>query len=153
MDDGQFGTALTKNIIQGEVPSFSLRALAMLEKSGNTTFVNKPPRVVTYDEVNLPSHPEAYAIRGTNQMMTTDGKQTFTCENGAIPITPDDIKEMVQSKSDNLKIVCESFDLDPASVQVVNGGRQLSVKRSGETFVFALESKLSKDISNFWGSF
>lgn len=153
LDDGQFGTALTKNIIQGEVPSFSLRALAMLEKRGNTTFVNKPPRVVTYDEVNLPSHPEAYAVIGSDKLMMTDGKRTIACENGAIPITPNDIKEMVQNKSDNLKIVCESFDLDPASVQVVNGGKQLSVKRSGETFVFALESTLSRDISNFWSSF
>lgn len=153
LDDGKYGTQLTRNIIQGEVPSFSLRALAMLEKTGGTTFVNKPPRVVTYDEVNLPSHPEAYAVLGTDKLMRTDGKKTITCENGIIPVTPEDIKEMVQSKSDNLKIVCESFDLDPASVMVVNGGKQLSVKRSGETFVFALENNLSRDIANFWSSF
>ena len=49
LDDGSYGTALTKNVLQGENPSFSLRALAVLEKKGNVTFVNKPPRVITYD--------------------------------------------------------------------------------------------------------
>lgn len=152
LDDGQYGTALTKNILQNEVPSFSLRALAMLEKNGNTTYVNKPPRVVTYDEVNLPSHKEAYADIGTKQLMTTDGRTTTICENGIIEITAEDIKEMVQTKSDNLKIVCESFDIDPASVKIMNNGKQLSVAREGETFIFALESNLSRDIMNYWNS-
>lgn len=152
LDDGQFGTALTKNILQGENPSFSLRALAMLEKKGNTTYVNRPPRVITYDEVNLPSHKEAYADPSTKKLMTTDGSKTSICENGVIAITANDVKEMVQSKSDNLKIVCESFDLDPSSVKVVNGGRQLSVARRGETFIFALEQNLARDISHYWAS-
>lgn len=152
LDDGQYGTALTRNILQGEVPSFSLRALAMLEKNGNTTFVNKPPRVITYDEVNLPSHKEAYADANTNKLVTTDGKTTTICENGIIEITASDVKEMVQSKSDNLKIVCESFDIDPNSVKIINQGRQLSVAREGETFIFALESKLARDINAYWKS-
>ena len=152
LDDGQFGTALTKNILQGEVPSFSLRALAMLEKNGNTTYVNKPPRVITYDEVNLPSHKEAYADPTSNKLMHTDGKHTSVCENGIIEITAADVKEMIQTKSDNLKIVCESFDIDPSTVKVVNHGKQLSVARGGETFIFALESNLSRDISYYWKS-
>ena len=165
LDDGLFGTALTKNILQGEVPSFSLRGLAMLEKKGNITYVNKPPKVITYDEVNLPSHKEAYAIKSSNELMTTNGFEQMTMENvtaediksitesnGAIPIRADDIKDLLVSRSDNLKIVCESFDIDPDTVKIMSNGRQLSVRRNGQTMVFALENKLMKDVSEYMAS-
>lgn len=156
LDDGLYGTALTKNILQGENPSFSLRALAVLEKEGTTTYVRRPPRVITYDEVNLPSHKEAYA-EPRKEKIITNGEETMTYEsvnmvNGAIAIEATDIKDMLISKSDNLKIVCESFDIDPSSVKLTNGGRSLSAKNGVDTIVWSLESKLCRDTMNMWKS-
>lgn len=161
LDDDHYGTQLTKNILQGEIPSFSMRGLAMLEKRGNTTFVDRPPRIITYDEVNLPSHPEAYAdpIKGN---VSKDSNGNTVCEStdvGALytgtvfAIEATDIKDMLVSKSDNLKIVCESFDIDPNSVKITDGGRSLALCRDGDTFVFTLEQSLQREVSNFWNIF
>lgn len=154
IDDNMYGTALAKRVLQGENPSFSLRALAMLEKRGNATYVDKPPRVITYDEVNLPSHKEAYAERKKEKVIS-DGKKEYVYE-GADPtllskyqkgetvfaIEATDIKDMLVSHSDNLKIVCESFDIDPATVKLANGGKSLTAKSGNDTLVWALEQSL-----------
>ena len=167
LDDGLYGTQLTRNILQGENPSFSLRALAQLEKKGTTTHVNTPPRVITYDEVNLPSHKEAYADPNKIKM-TTDGKTTSVYENtlgfkelhsgnkpdfydnGVIAVYETDIRDMITSKSDNLKIVCESFDVDPSTFKFTNGGKSLSVKCPDGTAIFELEHKLAREVIGFW---
>lgn len=61
LDDGMWGTKLTKMILQGINPSYSYRGFAVLTKKGNIVYVYQPPRFITYDEVVLPSHKEAYA--------------------------------------------------------------------------------------------
>lgn len=147
--EGLYGTALARRVLQNENPSFSLRALAMLEKSGNITYVNKPPRVITYDEVNLPSHKEAYA-EPKKQKVIDDGQKQFVYENGAIAIDAGDIKDMLVSKSDNLKIVCESFDIDPMSIGITNNGDMLTIKNGSDRIVFTPEKKLARDISNYF---
>ena len=147
--EGLYGTALARRVLQNENPSFSLRALAMLEKSGNITYVNKPPRVITYDEVNLPSHKEAYADP-KKQKVLDDGQKQFVYENGAIAIDAGDIKDMLVTKSDNLKIVCESFDIDPMSIGITDNGDMLTVKNGSDRIVFTPEKKLAKDISNYF---
>ena len=154
IDDNMYGTALAKRVLQGENPSFSLRALAMLEKDGTTTYVNKPPKVITYDEVKLPSHKEAYAEKRKEKIIS-DGKKEIVYEgtdialanrykNGetAFAIEATDIKDMLISKSDNLKIVCESFDIDPATVKLTNGGKSLTAKAGNDTLVWILEQNL-----------
>ena len=154
LDDGLHGTALTKNVLQVENPSFSLRALAVLEKKGNVTFVNRPPRVITYDEVNLPSHKEAYADPKKTKILSDGINQrvyeSVNVVNGAIAIEAADIKDMLMRKSDNLKVVCESFDIDPATVQLINGGKQLSAKSGNDTLVWTLESQLVRDTADIW---
>ena len=70
----------------------------MLEKSNNTSYVNKPPRVITYDEVVLPSHKEAYADNGSY-------KNVAKVTNGAIAIEATDLRDYLINRSDNLKIV------------------------------------------------
>ena len=154
IDDNMYGTALAKRVLQGENPSFSLRALAMLEKDGTTTYGNKPPKVITYDEVNLPTHKEAYAEKRKEKIIS-DGKKEIVYEgtdialanrykNGetAFAIEATDIKDMLISKSDNLKIVCESFDIDPATVKLTNGGKSLTAKAGNDTLVWILEQNL-----------
>lgn len=157
LDDGIYGTALTKNILQGENPSFSLRALASLEKKGNVSYVNRPPKVITYDEVNLPSHKEAYAEPRKTKVIS-DGNSEYTYENikitnGEIAIEAADIKDYLVSKSDNLKIVCESFDIDPGTVKLISGGRQLSAKSGSDTLVWTLESNLCRETADMWRYF
>ena len=53
-----------------------------------------------------------------------------------------DIKDMLISHSDNIKIVCESFDIDPSTVKLANGGRSLTAKSGSDTLVWTLEENL-----------
>lgn len=156
LDDGLYGTKLTKSILQNENPSFSYRALAVLEKKGSVTYVNKPPRCIAYDEVNLPSHKEAYADPKKIKVAQNYAGQETTMEsaNSGIDlsraVTGSEIAEMVINRSTNLQMVCESFDIDPKSISAVNGN-QVSLKHNGNTFVFPLETKIARDIAGYWG--
>lgn len=174
LDDGMYGTKFTKSIIQKGEPAFSLRALARLTKKGNITYVNTPPHIITYDGVILPSHKEAYADKSTNKkvsksfiddkefiyegtsaikMVSSTTGEKFVYENGSIAITANDLKGYIINKSDNLKIVCESFDIDPKNISLMDGGRTLGIKQNdGNTYVFALEQQLMRETINYLGS-
>lgn len=154
LDDGMLGTKLTKSIVQGMNPSFSLRALAKLEKEKNISYVRQTPHVVTYDEVILPSHKEAYGMKDTQKRVSTsfNSKQEIIYENGCVPILTKTVADFVKSKSDNLKIICESFDVLPENLSLTNNGNALSMKQTstGQTYVFTLEQTVAKEIRNFW---
>ena len=157
LDDGMYGTKLTKGILQGVNPSYSYRGFAVIDKKGNISYVNTAPRFITYDEVHLPSHKEAYAEKNkTKVMMTYDGEET-TMESTALkdasrPILGSEIQEMLLRDSDNVKVVCESFDLDPSTLQVY-GNHSLSIKSGSDTFVFQSERNVAQRYADLWNRF
>lgn len=167
LDDGMYGTKLYKAILQGEDPSFSYRGFATMVKKNGHDYVASQPRCIAYDEVNLPSHKEAYAVPGRTfiQQDMTGKQNTYVKEsyqfdmNAAmektdsgivIPITPKEVAEMVQEKSENLAIVCESFGLDPSTLAKV-GKNSFQMKKDGCTYVARLESKIAKDVAYYFG--
>lgn len=155
LDDGMLGTKLTKRILQSGTgsASFSLRALARLDKSKGVSYVRQEPHIVTFDEVQLPSHKEAYGILGTEKKIIKDiyGKE-ITMESGSIAITANDVKSYVMEKSENLNIICESFNINPDSIKIMENGRRLSVAQngSGERYVFAMEQNVFDNIRDYW---
>lgn len=156
LDDSLYGTKLTKAILQNENPSFSYRGLAMLRKKGMKSFVYKPPRAVAYDEVNLPSHKEAYGdVKKTmvhqsySGQSTTAERQTKLMEDLSRAVIESEIAEMISAKSETLQIVCESFDLDPSTVFVT--GDKMNVKSGQEKYVVSMETQLCQDIAYYWG--
>lgn len=153
LDDGMYGTKLTKAILQNENPSFSYRGLAIIEKKNGKSFVTKPPRAVAYDEVNLPSHKEAYGDpKKTKIAQSYDGTVAATLEScdASRAVMESEIADLVTKKSENLQIVCESFDIDPSTV-TVSGGK-MSLRQGNETYVITLEATLGKEIAYYWGS-
>lgn len=163
LDDGMYGTKLTKGIIQGINPSYSYRGFAVIDKKGNISYVMKPPRFITYDEVNLPSHKEAYADpKKTKVSKTYDGIETIYESTGTLttntlpdasrPILGRDIQEMVLRDSDNLKVVCESFDLDPSTLTTY-GNHSFSISNGNDTFVFQAEMETARRYADLWKRF
>jgi hypothetical protein len=160
LDDGSYGTALTKHIIQGVNPSYSYRAFAVIDKKGNISYVKKPPRFITYDEVNLPSHKEAYADPKKVKV-----KKSYTGEEIAfestigVPkvihrdasriITQEDVRDMILRDSDNAKIVCESFDLDPSTLAPY-GDHSFSVASGSDKFIFQAEQNVARRYADIW---
>lgn len=154
IDDGLYGTKLYRSILQGENPSFSFRGFAEMVKKGKTQCVINTPTAVTYDEVNLPSHREAYADnRKEFVSQTMDGKKTSYVREGMDAskiIRMEDVIEMAQRKSDNLKVVCECFDIDPASIYTADANT-VTMKKGNTTYICNLESLLSREIAGFMG--
>ncbi len=60
-DNGGYGTQMTRAILQGLEPAFSLRALTKLTKRPDgSSIAQGKTHIVCYDWVILPSHKEAY---------------------------------------------------------------------------------------------
>lgn len=176
LDDGMYGTKLTKMILQGINPSYSYRGFAVLDKRGNITYVVLPPHFITYDEVVLPSHPEAYAepkktkvtksyMTGNEQLFeaATMPKDNYIMEaeisvkSGVVdfsrPIMEADIKELILKDSDNAKSVCESFGIVPSTLALY-GNHSLSVNTGdGDTFVFQTERNVARKYADLWKKF
>ena len=165
LDDGMYGTKLTKAILQGVNPSYSYRGFAILDKKGNVSYVTKPPRFITYDEVHLPSHKEAYAdpkktkvaksYSGEEQVYESDiefSGSTGTKRDASRAILGSEIQEMLVRDSDNAKIVCESFGLDPSTLNIY-GDHSMSISNGSDTFIFQAEREVAKRYADIWNRF
>lgn len=163
LDDGMYGTKLTKGILQGVNPSYSYRGFAVIDKKGNISYVRKPPKFITYDEVNLPSHKEAYAdpkktkvakSYATGQEMVIESS-IITNQNlvdASRAILGKDIQEMMLRDSDNVKVVCESFGLDPSTLQTY-GNHSFSISNGQDRFVFQSEQAVARRYADLWTRF
>lgn len=171
LDDGMYGTKLTKMILQGMDSSYSFRGFAKMSsdrRHPGVKMVVTPPKYVAYDEVVLPSHPEAYQMRGKTLVQknyVTGEEKTIAMENAynqvkyptgdmSIALTKTVLAEMVRDKSENLDIICESFDLDPSQLLTVDpSGKTASLHTKKERFVFTLESQLAREVAETWKMF
>ena len=164
LDDDMYGTKLTKGILQGINPSYSYRGFAVIDKRGNISYVNKPPRFITYDEVNLPSHKEAYAdpkkikiakdpISGKETIFeATATIHTAPLQDASRAILGKDIQEMIMQHSDNVKVVCESFGLDPSTLQTY-GNHSFSISDGNDKFIFQAEMETARRYADLWKRF
>ena len=114
---------------------------------------------ISYDEVNLPSHKEAYADPAKTKIAQSYTGDIIATQESAGIITPSDmsrivteseIADLVSRKSENLQVVCESFDIDPATIRV--SGNKMYMKQAQETYVVTMESALSNEIAYYWGN-
>lgn len=168
LDDGQGcpGTKLTRAILQNENPSFSYRGLANITKKGNISYILAPPITVAYDEVNTPSHPEAYgdaektivnqAYTGQSSQATVATKfvnpamESVLFSDQSIAVYGRDIAEMFKRGSDNVKSVCEAFDIDPSNISMYGKSGNVELRNGSDRIVVSTERKLARQIANMW---
>lgn len=171
LDDGEGcpGTKLTRAILQDENPSFSYRGMAPIAKKGNISYVNNRPTTIAYDEVNLPSHKEAYADAkktiigkeiGTGEKHTQDMTTVIAAtesanheiwfEDKTIAVYESDIVSMMYNGSDNIKSICESFDIDPANLGMYGNKGAVQLRNGSDRIIIGTERDLAKRVSNVW---
>jgi hypothetical protein len=108
-----FGFYMYNTLMAGRPWAFSLRAFGGVD-SNNVAL--KPLTVITYDEVNRPSHKEAYAT-GKDVINTGDYTDTILRESSlmlemdASTITQQ-VTNFILERSDNMKIAKEMFGLE-----------------------------------------
>ena len=161
-DDGACGTMLTRRILQGLEPAFSVRMLAKLTRTKDgTMLMNQPGHLVTADCVILPSHMEAYrdeskSINIVNKAIT---------ESAGMEITEDQYYDMVfavneamftdfiKEESKNFKLIKSVEEVIGDSLQLTKDLNNIILKEGTDTYYIKVEDKIKHDIRNFMSKF
>lgn len=170
LDDGMYGTKMTKSILQNENPSFSYRGFAEILNKNGHEYVLRPPFTVAYDEVNTPSHVEAYAVQqknfasadinGVNRMQgmnTAYGgtpKEAVLTEStdASFAVTLKDMQELLHFGDPSMRAVFESFDVNFGDIVEVSP-KKVIARRGGSTFHLSPTEKMQREIAGYMRSF
>lgn len=161
-DDGRMGTMLTRRILQGMEPAFSVRMLAKLTRTKDgTMLMNQPGHLVTADCVILPSHCEAY--RDESKSINVVNKAI--CESAGADITEEQYYDMVfainesmftdfiKEESKNFKLVQSVEEVIGDSIKLTKDLNNIILTEGSNTYYIKTEDKIKHDIRNFMSRF
>ena len=142
------GETFNKDLLDGELPSFSLRALGtIVNKNGHACVRNI--KLITWDRVIYPSHKRAYTRGLVNEsgIILPDnvggGNKLYLEENyhGFVtPITNEKVVELLKNESANVNFVMDNLSGIYESIQLINNGRNIQLcDGKGTTMVVNLE--------------
>lgn len=163
LDNGLHGTSMTRLMLQGMKPSFSVRALTNIGKHPNGhEIVTGPSRIVTFDWVVLPSHKEAYI--DTNKpvlLQTQNGAQnSYVQESVTLPMDQSTFSEIVAMESTSFKEFTHMLEADlDSKFYVSEDGKFAYVTESASStqesmrYVVPIESKVRDIASDILRSF
>lgn len=163
--NNELGKAFNADLLDGDRPSFSLRALGSVDRERNGKCYVRNIRIITWDRVIFPSHKRAYTtglITSKNesaimeaagydykQYELTNGKRALT-EGVLIPIVNQQVVDYVKHESANIKSVLNTFETLYESAIIVNGGKQVQLSlASGDKMVINLEQYIADEIMNY----
>jgi len=152
--DTEFGRQMTKSILQGMNPAFSLRALApLVKKPDGTAVVQTKCHAVCYDWVILPSHKTAYRDQSSPiekiVKKVNDGGNVVN-ESTIIPVEENAIKDFISMESSNVKLISNLCEVALGDMTLSKDMRHVIIKEGTDTFVVPLEEKIKHDINNYF---
>lgn len=163
------GEAFDKDLRQGVLPAFSLRALGTISSTPQGAVVENL-KMITYDYVIYPSHPHAYtrgvlnesassiAIPKSNFAMSNamDGSKSFIKEFSnqdvinAISTMRESAISYVKDKSSNFKMLQECYDMTKYdTVDIINPHRLALTEAGKNTIVMSIEDYIANEIQNY----
>lgn len=154
LDNNSHGNEMTKCILQGMEPAFSLRALAPLTKhSDGSSTVNNKCHIVTYDWVILPSHKDAYRdqskpVQKITESISSSGNN-FIGGSQLIGVTEASIKDYISMESINVNWVSNVFDVMKESMVLNESMNSVVLKEGSETFVVKLEDRIKQEVRRY----
>lgn len=156
--NNQYGDYFNRDLMDGEKPSFSLRALGTMQVNGGKSYV-KNIKVITWDRVIYPSHKVAYVEKLITESADVDttsinSNQVIVEESyqgSIIPITNcPQVKDFIKTESANLDIMAEAFGISSYdSVAVTKEGTIQMFNQDGSTLVMKPEDYILKEIRNY----
>lgn len=123
LDNGLHGTSMTRMMLQGMIPSFSVRALTNVTRGPNGVgMVHGPSRIVTFDWVVLPSHKEAYLDKNKPAILMNKSSDAYVQESSGImiPIDASLASDIAVMESENLKSFYHMMDTDLGTFTLSN---------------------------------
>ena len=163
------GEAFDKDLRQGVLPAFSLRALGTISSTPQGAVVENL-KMITYDYVIYPSHPHAYtrgvlnesassiAIPKSNFAMSNamDGSKSFIKEFSnqdvinAISTIKESAISYVKDKSSNFKMLQECYDMTKYdTVDIINTHKLALTEAGKNTIVMSIEDYIANEIQNY----
>lgn len=143
------GRAASSEIIDlGAVPSFSVRLLGNMIPNAPVGQPNmKVTKVITYDMVDFPSHREA------------DGDiRPIVHQESVVPIEESSVEKVIflnqlarycVDQDENLRVVCESFEISPAELFGINPNGQLEVVTTDNAKIrIPLQNEIRREAMN-----
>ena len=152
LDDGMYGTKLTKMILQHMNPAWSLRAVVPLVKlADGRQIMRKKGHIVTWDSVILPSHKEAYADKNqTIQKVITDiSKEGNVVQERFVPVHESALIDYIKEESKNIKIISNICEVALESAKLSQDKKFIIVKENGMTYNIKIEDKIRHDVSKY----
>lgn len=152
MDNGGYGTQMTRMTLQGMEPAFSLRALTKLTKRPDgTSIAQGRSHIICYDWVILPSHKEAYRdqstpIRKIHKDVETNGN---VMKESLIPVTESMIKDFIAMESVNVNLISNLYEVTMESMELTPDMKNIILREGASTFYVKVEDKIQHDIMNF----
>lgn len=151
--NNQLGDEFNRDLLDGELPSFSLRALGSIVNKGGHACVRNI-KLITWDRVIFPSHKRAYTQRLVNEsgIMVPETNKIFIDENyhGFVtPITNEKVVSLLKEESANINFVMENFSGIYESIQLLDNGRNVQLTDGkGTTLVVNLEHHVQDILMN-----
>lgn len=154
--NNELGRAYNQDLLDGELPSYSLRALGSVSNRGGACYVENV-KIVTWDRVYYPSHEKAYTTKiitesaGVNSTDPYMQLESVKNDKGIlIPITTDSMVSFIKQESANIKSVLESFDTLFTNIQVIDNGKAVQmVTNEGSVMVITLENYVQNQIMDY----
>lgn len=155
--NNHLGQAFNQDLLDGEKPSFSLRAIGSVVTRGGNVHVENV-KIVTWDRVYYPSHKKAYT---TKLLTESTGMEANIIENSIdlynrngsgilIPVTTSDIRDLIKHESGNIHRIIESFDVFFDSMSLIENGRSVQlVTKEGDVMIVALENYVTDQIMGY----
>lgn len=148
------GEEFDQDLREGIRPSWSLRALGSLANVKGRNVVENL-RVITWDRVIYPSHPNAYTTKLVSESsfmlpgMANKEADRINMEGALIPITNDSVLSYIKSESANIKSLLSQIDFMYESASIVKGNQVRLIARNGDTFIVNLESHISTELQKY----
>ncbi len=152
LDNGAHGTAMTKAILQGLEPAFSLRALTKLTKHPDGSSVAEgKTHVICYDWVILPSHKEAYRDESSAVKKIYLGATADNCvqESVLLPVTESMITDYIAAESTNVNLISNIYEVAKESMTLSADLRNVIIREGDRTFHVKVEDTIQHEIMNF----
>ena len=173
--NNELGKSFNADLKDGQLPSFSLRAVgSLVNENGRMTV--KGMQMITYDRVYFPSHSKAYTtsivttesvgqygdmkyykINPTSELFRRSEEINNIAKYGnlaesseiLVPLTQSQINSFLISESANIKTVLETFDCLYNGINLNEDGRTVSMQlKNGDRIVLSLEEAIQNEILN-----
>ena len=163
------GEAFDKDLRQGVLPAFSLRALGTISSTPQGAVVENL-KMITYDYVIYPSHPHAYTkgiinesagianVAKSNFTMNSsmDGTRSFIKEFSnkdvvnAITSMRESAVDYIKDKSQNFKLLQECYDMTNYDTIDIISPHKIALTEAGKnTIVMNVEDYIANEIQNY----